>query len=247
MFLTAGEESLAAQEPSRFVRAGLGTMGLAMGCGLLLTGAWGLGWTLFHGYAPLTMPAAVTMAVFVLWPFRRACVSLADLCAGKDGSSRPVVLCVLVVGLAMCLMSLGDFHSGEYALPEWLQWVRPGEKYYRVLLLMPLWGAWSMLITPQFCRASAATEPYVAALARGGGAGTAAVCLVPPLAGSIFYFHYLGLWVQVVLSAVAVLGAIAAGLVCCRASGGLTRRALLAGNLLTQILFLLAYLPHVRR
>ena len=185
------------------------------------------------------------MAVFVLWPFRRACASLADLCAGKDGPSRPVVLSVLVVGLAMCLMSIRPvYHSREYALPEWLQWVLPGEDYYRVLLLMPLWGAWSMLITPQFRRASGATEPYVAAMARGGGAGTAAACLVVPLAGSIFYFHYLGLRGEVVVSAVAALSAIAAGLVCCRAAGGLTRRALLAANLLTQIAFLLAYLAN---
>ena len=41
---------------------------------------------------------------------------------------------------------------------------------------------------------------------------------------------------------IAGAGAIASGLICCRMDGGLTRRALLVANVLTQMVFLLASL-----
>jgi hypothetical protein len=245
LFLTAGQESIAAQPPERFARAWLGIMVQGLLWGMVLVNVWGLAWMVFGGNPPLIMPAAATLCVFVLWPFRRAVAAFLDLCAADGAASRPVLAAVFVGALGMCFMSLsvGPYKMNEFPpLPLWLEWVRPGATLYRVLLLMPLWGAWSMIITPQFSRAKVATCPAAAAFARGCGAVTAAACLVPPLGGTLFYFHYTGPQSQVVIAAVSPLAAIALGLICCRLAGGLCRRALLAANFLTQVAFLLACL-----
>jgi len=111
-----------------------------------------------------------------------------------------------------------------------------------VLLLMPVWGAWSMLIAIQFCRPDGATDSVTRRFARGCGPLAAAACLAPPLAGTIVYFHYLGPAAQAGISAVTVATAIASGPILCRLARGLTRDALLTGNLLTQLAFLMACL-----
>ena len=46
------------------------------------------------------------------------------------------------------------------------------------------------------------------------------------------------------IPAAAFVAAVAGGLVLCRRAGGVTRQALLANNLVTQIAFLLAYLAN---
>jgi hypothetical protein len=242
MYLTAGQEALERQAPSRFARAWPWIMVQGLLWGMVLTNMWGLAWMIFRGFPPLLMPAAATLSFFVLWPFRRAITALLDLCANGDASSRPVLAAVFVVVLGLCFAWLapGPWIIEYPVLPWWLEWVRPGSSLYRVLLLMPLWGAWSMVITPQFCRAGEKTDPVTAAIARGCSPVGAAACLVPILGATIFYFHYLGFQLQVVISAVAACTAIASGLLCCRLTGGLTRRALLAANFLTQVAFLLA-------
>lgn len=245
LFLTAREETVARHDPSRFRRAWIGLAVGAVGWGLLLVYVWSLAWWVYGGYAsPLIMPSAAALAYFALWPYREALAALAGLGAGGDGPVRPLLLAVSVVFLGLCFM---QFSPGPYIieypiLPWWMNWVRPGAALNRVLFLMPLWGGWSMLITPQFCRPGADTEPQTAALARGCPPLAAAGCLLPPLAATIFYFQYLGLGAQIVISAAGALGAILTGLACCRRSGGLRRRALLAANVLTQVVFLLACL-----
>jgi hypothetical protein len=245
VLLGAGEERLSRQDPSRFARAWLGIMAQSLVWGLVLTNVWGLAWWIFGGPAPFIMPAAATLSVFVLGPFRRSMVAWLDLCAENGASSRPVLAAMFVVGLGLCFMCLsaGPYKVNEFpSLPWWLSWVRPEGTLHRILLLMPVWGGWSMLITPQFCRAGGRTDPVTASFAKGCGAATAAGCLVVPLAGTLFYFHYVGLAGQVTISAVAALAAIASGLACCRRAGGLCRRSLLGANFLTQVAFLLACL-----
>ena len=244
LFLTAGEEDLARQDPARFRHAWIGLTIQSVLWGLVLVNSWGLAWMVFGGFPPYLVPAAATLAIFVLGPCRRAIVAFLDVFAPGSSPSRPVLAAVLVAGLGMCLARLTGPSSGSDDYPRlewWLNWVRPWA-LYRVLLLMPVWGAWSMLIGPQYCRSRQKADPATAAFAKGCSPVAAAGCLVLPLGGTLFYFHYLGLGSQIVLSATACLTAIAAGIVCCRRAGGLCRRSLLAANLITQVAFLLACL-----
>jgi hypothetical protein len=76
--------------------------------------------------------------------------------------------------------------------------------------------------------------------AQGCGA-VASVCVwVALLALTITYFSFLD-WGQLWISAATAAGAIAAGMIFCRLCGGLTRPGLLATNVVTQLLLLLAY------
>ena len=243
LLLTAAGEDLARQDPARFARAWAGLAAQSVIWGLVLLNVWWLAWTISGDIAPYMVPAAATLAVFALWPFRRAVVALADVCAPGESASRPVVAAVLVAGMGMCLAKLfgPSTTADDIPLPWWLAWVRPWA-LYRVLLLMPMWGAWSMLITPQYCRSRRKADPATAAFAKGCSPLAAAGCLLLPLAGTLFYFHYLGTRAQVVISAVAGATAIAAGVACSRRAGGLCRQSLLAANLITQLAFLLACL-----
>lgn len=246
MLLTADAQDLAAEPPARFARAWLELMGLSVLWGAALTNAWGLTWHIFsrYDYDMLVVPALAAAGVFCLWPCRRGVVALAEVLGGRDATARAMAAAMIVFGAAMCLLCLKpDWGRWEYLrLPWWLDWLRPPAKLYRVLFLMPVWGAWSMVITPKFARPSDRTEPQVAAMAAGCPAHAAAACMVFPLVFSIAYFHHLGLGSQASISLVTILAAILGGAGLCRLTGGLTRRALLAANVVTQIAFALAYL-----
>ncbi len=245
MLLVASDEALAAQPAHRFARAGGGIMLLGLLHGLLLCGVWSLAWGVFDDFNPLIMPAAATLLVHVVWPLRRSGPALAEVIDRRPGGGMTAAM--LVVGLGFCFLSFQpQWYREEFPLPAWLAWIRPEAKFYRALLLMPLWGVWSMLIMPQFCRPGERTEPALAACARGCGPMTTALSLSLPLAGTIFYFHYMGPWAQGWISALTVVTAIAGSFVLCRLSGGLRRHSWLALNVLTQIVFLLTYLAHSR-
>ena len=64
-----------------------------------------------------------------------------------------------------------------------------------------------------------------------------------PLAGSIIYFNFLP-WTQLSISAAVIFASIAGGAVLGRLNGGLNRKTLLGANLLSQIVFILAYLAN---
>jgi len=248
MLLLARDEALAAEPPQRFRRAWLELAAGGLGWGVTLTFVWGAAWRIFGGHhwdnPYLPAPAAVTLAFFCLGPFAPAVAGLARQIGGASAERRATATAVIVVGLAMCLLRLHpDWHRGEpFDLPWWIGWVRPQAKLYRVLLLMPAWGSWSMLVTPMFCQPSERTEPQVSALARGCDAIAVAAVMGVLLAISIFHFHYLGLGGQVSIPLTAVVVGVVGGAVFCRLSGGLCRRALLSANLTTQIALILAYL-----
>lgn len=243
MMLMASDEALSAQPPVRFARAGSGLMVLAVLWGILLSVAWTLSWGLFQDYTLLIMPAAATLVVHVLGPMRRMGPALAQVL----GRNNPLAGAVLVVVIAMCFLSLQpDYFRAEDPLPAALAWIRPSGKMLRVLLLMPVWGAWAMLIMPQFCRPGEGTEPWLAACAKGCGPMAAAAMLVLPLAGTIFYFHYMGPNAQFWISGLSILSSIGGSYLLCRLCGGLNRRSWLASGALTQMVFLVTYLGHLR-
>jgi len=242
MLLTACDERLSAEPAARFAHAWAELLVLSICWGLVSVGIWSAAWGLFGRPFGLILPAAMVAGVFVLWPFRRASGALVETVSPAETAARATGAAVLVVLLTLALMSLQPYdYRRDAQLPDWIAWFRPWIKLYRVLLLMPLWGAWAMLITPQFSRPKATTEPAVASFARGCGPLAAAAVMALLLAATITYFNFLP-WEQVGISAAAVTAAIAGGALCCRASGGLSRRALLAANVLTQLVFLLAYL-----
>jgi hypothetical protein len=245
MILTAGEAELASEPPRRFRNCWLGLMVLSAAWGVFQAGLWSAASSLFEGSGragiPL-MPAAAVVAAMALGLYRQPLLSLADVLAGRRRRARGLACAAVLVLLAMAFLDLQGRRYDWGSLPSGWQWLRP-PGVYRPLVLAPVWGAWAMLIVGQFSRPTRQTEPAVAAMVRGCGPVAAALCMAPPLAGSLYYFNYLSWW-QPSVSAAAVLAAIVGGVVLCRLSGALTRRALLAGNLLTQIVFFLAYLAN---
>jgi hypothetical protein len=245
LLLAASDRRLGAEPPGRFRWAWPELM--------LLSAAWGAGtgllWegcTLLFGWYsadfPL-IPAAAVLAVMVLWMYRQSVLSLGEIAAGRSRAARPLATALLVVVLALILLGLKSWPPDwPYYLHPWLQWLRP-RTMYRALLLAPVWGAWAMLITPQFRRPDWRSGPQVTAFARGCGPFAAAVCMAAPLAGSVVYFNHMP-WTQLGISAAAVLAAVGGGRLLCAVGGGLTRRTLLATNLLTQMVFFLAYLAN---
>jgi len=244
MLLTADDEPFCRQPARRFKYAWVELVLISLAAGLLLVGVYSGAWKLFRDYGVIIMPIAAVVAVFSLWLFRRAMLATAELIGGKNHTARALAACVLVVMLALFLLRLRhrEVPDGLY-LPAWAAWIRPYWKHERVLLLMPLWGAWAMIITGQFCKPNERTEPAIAAFVAGCGPLAAAACMGLLMAASIIYFSFLSWW-QLSIPLAAVLAAVVGGLVICRATGGINRRALLCGNLLTQLVFLLAYLAN---
>jgi len=244
LLMSADDEHLAAEAPGRFRRAWVGlTIGSVI-WGIVLANMWGISWKVFRDPDLLIMPAAVTLALYCLWPFKRAIIALGRRLGGDSAGGQTVAIAVVVAVLAMCFMRLSpDWSRWEFPrLHPWIEWLRPQAKLYRVLMLMPAWGAWAMLIAVKFHRPGQRTEPQVAALARGCDALAVAGFMAVLLSVSIAYFHHLGLGGQVLVPLVTITAAIVGGVGFNRSTGGLTRQGLLAANMTTQIAFILAYL-----
>ncbi len=205
---------------------------------------WGAAWKIFGDWGYLMMPAAMTLALFCLGPFSRSVAALGRQVGGRSSERRTVAVAVLVVVMAVCLVRLSpDWHRQEFPrLAWWIAWIRPEAKLYRVLVLMPAWGAWAMLISAMFCRPGKRTEPQIAAFARGCDAIAVAGLMALLLGVSIAYFHHLGVGGQVMVPLATIVAAIASGVGFGRAPGGITRQGMLAANLATQIVFILTYL-----
>lgn len=236
MLLTADDDALAQQPPRRFRLAWIGLLFQSAAWALAMIGVWELAtWVFPSDKSVAYMPAGLTVLLFAGWAFRRALACLVDTLA-DPGTGRAVLTTAMVCLLTMCMLRLRPHWYPVH--PIW-----PEAKMYRVLLLMPLWGAWAMTITVQFCRPTRATEPAVAAFASGCGPVIPAAWMGAALVATIQYFSYLP-WTQLSISAVAVASGVLGGPLLCRREGGLTRRALLASNALTQLAFLLACLAN---
>jgi len=245
MLMTAGDEQLSRRPARRFAAAWPGVMALSLGWGVLLAGLWGLSWRLFKEPGGILFtPAAVTVAVFLLWPFRRAASALSEVIAGAGNTQRAILAALLVAVLALCMLGLGSsrYHN-ESVLPAALAWIRPSAELYRVLIVMPLWGGWAMLITGQFCRPREDTAPAVAAFVLGCGPVAATASMLAPALLTWAYFHFLNGW-EMSMSAAAVITAVVGGMALSRRTGGLKRATLLAANVLTQLAFVLSYLAN---
>ncbi|MCY2925297.1 MAG: hypothetical protein NT031_07640 [Planctomycetota bacterium] len=227
---------------------------------LILSLAWGLAseglfaavlWVCQRVSPPVWEAGAVVATAALAGPFRLAGLELAGLAGARRRPARIATALVLWGLWAGCLayLRLTQHHGQsdeEQALPAALAWIRPDMEAFRVLILAPLWGAWAMMIAVQFRRPGAGALAAMAEFAAGCGPVLSAAVMGVLLGGSILYFSFLP-WYQLAISAGAILGGIAAGVLAGRRAGGLTRGTLLAANLGAQGGFVLAYLACVAR
>lgn len=240
MMLTASDEALRAAPAERFARAVPEWLVLSVLLGVGMALLFGLSWPVFGEQAGLRLlPAAMVSTAMLLGPFRRSAAALAERVAGPDG--RDLASACLAVLLTVALGTLKpDAYLPESTMPAWAAWMSPGVKIYRVLYLMPLWGAWSVCATMQFFHPSERTNPALARAAPGVGPLACAVLLGGLMALTIQNFRFMD-WRQLVISGGTIAAALGAGAGLCLADGGLTRRALLGAQLLTQLAFVLIY------
>ncbi len=245
MLLVADDAALARQEPRRFRFAWLSLLGVSLAWGGASVAVWATAWKLFGDIsALLVMPSLAVTVLAVLGPGRLMFNSLARRLGGRRVVLRSLAGTILACTIGCALLAIKpETYTPENRWPDLLAWLRPAHKMYRVMWLMPLWGAWAMLILPQFRKPDDRTEPSVAALAGGFGPLSAAACMGAILAVTILYFGFMP-WTQLTISLAAITAAVAGGMVFCAMEGGLSRRALLSTNLLTQIVFVLAYVAN---
>ncbi|MBI5723819.1 MAG: hypothetical protein HZA50_07675 [Planctomycetes bacterium] len=238
MFLTARQETLDAQPPERFKTAWLGLLMISVAWAVLARELWWLSWRFLDGFLafPVRTPAIIA-AVILLWPMRHSLSAAASLTGGRAASGGPVAI-LIYIALAGGLMFLPNRNNfSEPVLPDAIAWLRPDVLQYRVVILMPIWGWWAMLIVGKFCRAPQQACPAVAAMARGTGPLIAAAGLALPMLLTALYFSHLG-WRHLAISGCCAAAALAGGIAVCKLMGGLCRNALVAANLLTQFALL---------
>ncbi len=239
VLLTGGYRRLAGAPPERFDHAWASLLAAALLAGLAGAGVYDASWKLLPtiGGMRILQPAMLTL-FWVAWPLREAVGALAWV-LGRSPRQRQSIGAALVVLLFAALGSLSAHAHTEHAWPGAVAWMRP-YVLYRPMLLMPLWGAWAMLVTVQFVRPAERTSPQVERFARTCGALTTAAVMGVLLLGTVQYFAFLP-WEQLIVSGAGVLSGAVGGAAIC-GGGRLTRRRLLATNLLTQLVFLLTYL-----
>ncbi len=246
--MTAGDGRLASHPASVFDRAWAGVLAVSLAWGVLSIALWEAALRLFDLYSgfPL-MPVALLVPAAVLGVYRRSVLEAGRLLGGRDPVGRSLAAGCVVVALTLTLLGIKglgwreEWPANLGFLPHWL---RP-RATYRVLLLAPLWGAWGMLTSLHLGRPDESTEPAVRRMRAGFGPAAATLVMALLLGGSMVLFNYLPWW-QVGIGGSAIVAALVGGWVLGRLTGGLRRCTLLVVNLLTQWIFLLAYLS-IRR
>ncbi len=218
-----------------------GAVALAWGC--ILAAIWALAANAFPYWKssdiPL-MPAAAVVGAMALGPYRRALAAPAKLLSPGESASATTISAAVVVILALSLLGIPPFYREGVHLPSWLAWIRP-QTEYRVLILMPLWGAWAMMTPLHFCKVDSAGALVRAFANRQPVIGTA-MWMALALAMSLWQLSCLRYgWVALPAGLALAAGSLGAVAIC-RFSGGITHSALLAANLMTQLAFLLGYL-----
>ncbi len=236
--------------PERFARTGGAVMLLGLAWGGLLAALWDLSFRLtWPALLNWVVPAVVCAAAMTLGPYRLAAASLLEAAIGRQASpaSAPPWVRWVALGTLTALVALGLNYAVRWWDPDWpthlpqsWAWLWP-RALYRMLILAPVWGSWSMLGLVQFHRPGPVTDAPTRQFAASVGPLAAAGYLMGPLAGSLIYMNFLYPW-HFLPAAAALAAGLGGGTALVRLRGGLCREAMLATNFLTQLLFLLAYL-----
>ena len=222
---------------------------LSVAFGLILVGSWSTAyhvtWVLWRDlldyWTVFSSAVCGLMVVFVL--YRQSAAALIEPVTGKSRPGRWIGLALLAVGVAAILnysfrQSNPDWSTQLSPQWSWL-WPRP---ICRVLLLTPIWGAWGMVVLGQFHRPGERTDPSAKCFVETVSPIASAACLAIPLAGSLLLLNFMSPWRHFIPPAAAVAAALGAGTLIVRRRGQISRKILLATNLVTQLGFLVAYL-----
>ena len=239
LMLVANDARISERSAASFAGAWWQVLVLSVLWGIGQVYLWAVAWRTFNDFSGLPlMPVAVVVGVMFLWVYRGASSSLAERLVGRR--DRALAQTVLVVIWALVLLGLAGWNRDwPINYPVWIRWARP-IAVFRPLILAPVWGAWGMMVTCLFARQSFTMRPPVAAYAAKCGPLTTAAVMGAALAMSLWYFDYLS-WLQVAIPASAAVAAVVGGLILSGGGRRLTRGALLATNLITQLAFLAAY------
>ena len=244
LLMTATPAELEPEPPARFAKAWRGLLVWSFLWGVAMVALYQFAWATFWELPGLPlMPVTAVVAATATGLYRRAVVALAQAAGGDSDSQASVCSAVIVAGLMLALLGLPSWRPHWTSIP-WLLRLVPRTMFW-VLLLAPLWGGWVMLIVPKFCPPSPSTEPQVTAMILGCGAPAATLTMAVPLAPTLWVFSVFGWW-YLTIPVATFAGALIGGWTLCRRFGGPTRQALLATNLLTQIVFILAYVALIR-
>ena len=239
LMLVASDADLAACEPRDLSGVCWQVWALSAAWGIAQAWLWALAWRVFGDYSGLPlMPVALIVALTFSWIYRRAAISLADSMVGRQ--ERHLAITVLVAAWVLILLGLQGWHPDwAVSYPSWIRWARP-MAVFRPLILAPLWGAWGMMITCLFSRPSFTMQPAVSAYAGRCGPIFVAAAMAVNLGLSLWYFNYLP-WSQAAIPCATAVVALISGLALSRGGRRLTRKVLLANNLVAQLAFLTAY------
>jgi hypothetical protein len=221
----------------------LGLLGVAWG--ILLCAGWEIAWRIFPHWWPYAsslplMPALAVLCLLLLTPLRRPIVALVDLGGRGRRGDRAVLAAALACVLALGLLNVLPYQREPKWLWYWVAWIRPLEEA-RVLLLMPLWGAWAMMVPAHFAPPAANAPPLVLAHLRDHPVAATAVWMAIPLAGTLWELSFLWGWVAIP-AVMAMLAGSVGGILCCRLTGGASAATLRACNGMTQLAFFAGYL-----
>ncbi len=248
LFLTVSERRLDKLDPRRFERLSGAMMLLSIAFGVVLAGLWNLtshvtcvAWPHLLNY--WVVPSVVCGLVIVFGPYRRSAAAFVESAVGGGRPVRWVGLVLLAAGLSVILNFAFRQSNPDWPtqLPRQLTWLWP-RPICRVLLLSPVWGAWSMIVLVQFHRSDKRTDPPGLRFAETVSPIASALCLAVPLAGSLMFLNFLHPWRHFIPPAAAVATALGGGTLIVRRCKGISRKTLLATTFLTQLGFLTAYL-----
>jgi hypothetical protein len=238
--LWSPRRELACLPDAEFRQAGMGLMGVAILTAMAYVVVWMFaGWVFGDAYSDLPLyPALAVWSVMVLWFCRRGIVALGRLAMPRSPALVWVVVAVVFFGVLLALGRRGDDRS-IYMPAQW-EWLRHRSPRFRVLILAPLWGAWSMLVAMRLHRPNHRTEPAVVAMADGVGALTTIVWLIALMALTSWWLNFRP-WMPVGVTLGTLGAALGFSYVLALRAGGLCRAMLLAGNVLTQLAFWMLY------